>query len=185
VHPPSKTVVSIWSLPLAYFRYYGDPVTTRKGLGTHSSKVRMGHLLNLTLGCIFREWSLQNNQYNQGCMLLFAIWKFFEYHRPIFTKFSGCGYRAQTTDGSDPHVDARTLKTTESFHWLRHVAAAADAFLAAENEEKTSIEKMIAYGHRRCQTFLSENCSTQQPFFGLTNRSKYLLLSRRTNLLLA
>lgn len=158
-----------WSLPLAYFRYYGDPVTTTKSIGNHSSRVPIEYLLNVALGCIFREWNLKSQEYPLGAALLSGIWTCFRTYWPIFSKFSGCDYNT---------TSARALQTARSFHWLRHIAAASDRYLESESEDKSSIEKMIGYGHRRCKRFLSENYNSQLPFFGLTNASTWLSLLR-------
>lgn len=42
-----------WSLPLAYYRFYGDPVRMEKALNTDGSRVSIAQLLQVSLGCIF------------------------------------------------------------------------------------------------------------------------------------
>jgi hypothetical protein len=168
-----------WSLPLACFRYYGDPVTAKKALGDHSSKVSMDQLMNLALGCIFREWNIPKDQYQKGASLLSAIWTCLQTHWPDMSRFTGCGHGSKL-DSHSYHSDYDHWPSgaANTFHWLRYVAAAADKYLDSEKEEKLIIERMIAYGHRRCTKFLSEKHRIQTPFFGLANRSKFLALLR-------
>lgn len=171
-----------WSLPLAYFRYYGDPVTATKALGDHSSKVSIDQLLYLALGCMFSEWNIQRDDYQKAASLLSTIWACLKTHWPQESSFTGCG-SLLTLDGlsNSANHDTRSSDTISTFHWLRHIAAAADKFLDSDGEEKASIEKMIAYGQRRCTTFLSETQTDpkkREAFFGLTHRSVYLSLLR-------
>jgi hypothetical protein len=167
-----------WSLPLAYFRYYGDPVTTTKALGDHSSKVSIDQLLNLALGCLFGEWNIQGDGYQKAASLLSAIWHCLQTHWPNLSRFSGCGYVSMLESPSDhSNDDHPSSEIANTFHWLRHVAGAANRYLDSEGEEKASIEKMIAYGQRRCTAFLTtKRKGSQQPYFGLTSRSKFLSL---------
>lgn len=68
-----------WSLPLACLRYYGQPVPTYSSFGPENSRITMGQLSFVVLGCVFSKWQ----EFGKNIQIA-ASWlhKIFELVRP-------------------------------------------------------------------------------------------------------
>ena len=62
-----------WSLPLAYMRYYGDPVIVTKTVGNYAGYVPMDDLSLIALGCLFRDWNLSSRDFMNGARLIYPL----------------------------------------------------------------------------------------------------------------
>ncbi|RMJ15069.1 hypothetical protein CDV36_005253 [Fusarium kuroshium] len=57
VERSSETAGSVvWSLPLAYLRYYGEPVLVNRTLSVKSTRISMDQFRYVLLGCVFSTW---------------------------------------------------------------------------------------------------------------------------------
>lgn len=56
--PPDADCDVFWSLPLAYLKYYGDPIPRTKSLGEGTSRLSFSEfmLVNLFLGSVLANW---------------------------------------------------------------------------------------------------------------------------------
>jgi hypothetical protein len=66
-----------WSLPLAYVRYYGDPVQAERSIDSDSSHVPMDQLLLVLLGELCRHWGIIGQEVKEAAKLIRAAWKCF------------------------------------------------------------------------------------------------------------
>lgn len=123
-----------WSLPLAYYRFYGDPIRKEKALNTDGSRISIVQLLQVALGCIFHGWRETGFSIKKAAELLRDLWKYcteerdsnqkIGYHRPSMKSWFGC------------------------------LADAARTYLAADDITQTEYTRLFNYGRRRCPEFL-------------------------------
>ena len=64
-----------WSLPLAYYRFYGDPVRKEKALNTDGSRISIAQLLQIALGCVFHGWRETGFSAKKAAELLLDLWR--------------------------------------------------------------------------------------------------------------
>ncbi|RSL60405.1 hypothetical protein CEP53_005432 [Fusarium sp. AF-6] len=58
VERSSETTGSVvWSLPLAYLRYYGEPVLVHRTLSVNNTRISMDQFRYILLGCVFSTWT--------------------------------------------------------------------------------------------------------------------------------
>ncbi|CAG9949320.1 unnamed protein product [Clonostachys rosea f. rosea IK726] len=50
--------LAFWSLPLAYLKYYGDPVTTSRIFGDHASRLSISEFNYVVFGSILSNWGV-------------------------------------------------------------------------------------------------------------------------------
>ncbi len=137
-----------WSLPLAYMRFYGDPLRINKTIGSRPASVQPSYLSLIAMGCVCKFWSLHEADYES------------------ITQFFTAIYKLLTVGGS--------LCPS----WLKSFAEAADIYLQADVEQKRELTKLISYGRRRAVNFLAPKPTQAAPFFGLRNRDVYFSLLR-------
>ncbi|KAL8706900.1 MAG: hypothetical protein Q9201_000060 [Fulgogasparrea decipioides] len=121
-----------WSLPLACYRFYGDPVRKDKALNTDGSRISIDQLLQVALGCIFHGWRESGFNATKAAELLWDLWK---------------------------HCTEKGISTVKYLHpsdrsWLGVLADAAKNFLAAESATQKEYTRLFNYGRRRCPQFL-------------------------------
>lgn len=123
-----------WSLPLAYYRFYGDPVRKEKALNTDGSRISVVQLLHIALGCIFHGWRETGFNVKQAAELLRDLWT-------ICTEDKGLKNKVVYYNLSNKS-------------WLACLADAAKHYLASDDVSQIEYARLFNYGRRRCPEFL-------------------------------
>ena len=144
-----------WSLPLACYRFYGDPVRKEKALNTDGSRISIDQLLQVALGCVFHGWRETGFGIKQAAELMCQFW---EYCAEKIHSTTRIGYH-QPSDKS----------------WLGVLADAARAYLASDDITRTEYTRLFNYGRRRCPEFLGVTQKSPSPIVAL--RQPQILLS--------
>lgn len=127
----------IWSLPLSHLQYYGKSVLATSIVNTQSSRVTMDQLLLVTLGCLTNGW-VQSVQDTAICA------KF------LLTLQKALHNQYQSIPG-----------------WLKMLSSVAATYLDSTGKSRQDADRLIAFGRRRCQTFLADSKATIPTAFGL------------------
>ena len=138
-----------WSLPLAYYRFYGGPVEKEKNLNTHGSRISMHQLVLVALGGAFSEWKEKGFNASSAAALLLEIWS-----------------NIKDTTG-DSTVDDKFYHTLSERCWLAVLARAAEAYLASDGDDRLQSTRLFNYGRRRCSQFLGVDHRAPPPFVSL------------------
>lgn len=144
-----------WSLPLACYRFYGDPVQKDKALNMDGSRISIDQLLQIALGCIFHGWRENGFNATKAAELFRDLWKY----------CSGKGgSRVTTIDYLRPSKGS----------WFYVLADAARRFLSAESMTQIEYTRLFNYGRRRCPQFLGVTERFQTPVVALQQPQKLL-----------
>ena len=135
-----------WSLPLAYLRYYGDPVTRTASAGDQATRVSLNQLHQVALGSVFGTWGKFTTDLATPAGLILAV-------QGVFS----------------------ALKATPP-RWLQNIAAVSRRFLRASDSERAEATRLVHFGQRRCPDFISTTNLQPAPVFGLTNMRLLLRL---------
>ncbi len=123
-----------WSLPLAYYRFYGDPVRKEKALNTDGSRISIAQLLQIALGCVFHGWRETGFSAKKAAELLVDLWRYCTEKQQSSTK---AGYRQPSSKS-----------------WLACLANAARSYIVSDNFTQIEYTRLFNYGRRRCPEFL-------------------------------
>ena len=123
-----------WSLPLAYYRFYGNPVRKEKALNTNGSRISIVQLLHIALGCIFHGWRETGFNVKQAAELLRDLCKFCTEDQGLKNK---AGYFKLSGKS-----------------WLACLAGAAKHYLASDDVSQIEYTRSFNHGRRRCPEFL-------------------------------
>ncbi|KAI8725579.1 hypothetical protein NCS52_00129300 [Fusarium sp. LHS14.1] len=158
VERPSETGGSVvWSLPLAYLRYYGEPVMVNRTLSVDSMRITMDQFRYVLLGCVFATWkgfggSVLDN-INLMARLLEAL------RSPERSTQDSTKRRAQLH---------RMKRITSQNSWIGQLLMAADDILSGDDVERETAIKLVNHG-RRYPGFLCKPEVCPPPFFGLSH----------------
>jgi hypothetical protein len=139
-----------WSLPLAYLRFYGDPVTSLRTIGETSTRLTISEFFLVILGAIFAGWAKNGNDLKTAAQLVVAM--------------------------SDYIVLNRQATSRRATTWLQYLAEAACTFLTSEGTVRQYQESLIARGKRRHGAFLAEPLAQPAPMFGVATIKDLLFL---------
>ena len=139
-----------WSLPLAYLRFYGDPVPTTRTIGEGSTRLSLSEFFLVVLGTVISSWGKHSDDTGAACKFIMALWDFFDCHR------------LKQVHNSRP--------------WLQHLAEAASTYLSASDIQRDYFESLISRGRRRHRDFLANPAEHPSPMFGISNVSSLLSL---------
>ncbi|KAH8659209.1 hypothetical protein BGZ60DRAFT_120559 [Tricladium varicosporioides] len=121
-----------WSLPLAYVRYYGDPVQAEGSIRAESSRVTVDQFLQVILGALCMQWGLSGSSgIREGAKLIRAAWK--------------CCLKGLE---KYPHSARKELITQN--HWLRIMSDSAKYYLMSKGPEWESCRSLTALGQKHC-----------------------------------
>ncbi|KAE9377592.1 hypothetical protein N431DRAFT_478802 [Stipitochalara longipes BDJ] len=148
-----------WSLPLAYLRYYGDPVQSARSLSQDSLRISMDQLAQVALGSVFHSWREPISE-----IINLAEW---------FSDLSDSLHRIASDDSKGvARLSARALLQCSG--WLSLLVKAAKSLLASAGLERDTSMRLVAFGMRRCLSFLAIPESYPPPFFGLAHPARLL-----------
>ena len=122
-----------WSLPLAKFRYYGDPVVATKTLGSRNSRVSFEQLNFVAIGCLSKTWPEPHVNYMNICSYYSLLWKYAEAHA------------------------IKLDKVNHGKSWLNYLGTASQVFLDSyvHGEDMQSLNRLMNFGRRRCESFFN------------------------------
>lgn len=69
-----------WSLPLAYFRTYGEPYYATRALASETSRITMDQLMLVALGSILGKWEVPLPEYDRVTELITLVWRAINLH---------------------------------------------------------------------------------------------------------
>jgi hypothetical protein len=132
-----------WSLPLAYMRYYGDPIICKTTLHSQASRVSIDQLVFVALGCLIRRWCAAVDDIDPAAEVLVDL------YRSIY------------------HVEPK--KTTKATSWLELFGQTAKEYITSKGSRKNELLQLIKYGRRRFASFVDNPGSIS--LFGLSDPS--------------
>lgn len=135
-----------WSLPLAYVRYYGDPVVETCRTGVGQSRVEIDDFLLVVLGSVFSSWGMFDLSFDVPLGLVVDLF----------------------TVSNDDQLPSSTIG------WTRLLATSAARVLGMTGTARQQSDRLISFGQRRCSKFLAPLDSHPSPVFGLTDISTIL-----------
>lgn len=116
-----------WSLPLAYFRFYGGAVEKEKALNTDGSRIFITQLLQIALGSLFNGWKDKKFGAPDAAQLMVDLWH----------------YVSDQQDGSPLQIHYHRLSHQS---WLAILAAAAESFLASDDVDRLEYTRLFNFG---------------------------------------
>ena len=146
-----------WSLPLAYHRYYGPSVTSTRATGSHSSRISFNQLVQVVLGCVFRDCGFADTEPLDSAM-------FFK----VLHECLGSGTSTKGASSSD-------AESHTPIAWTKVIASGATHLLEAEHAELESLKRLIANGKRRSNLLGHIKCP-MEPVFGICRPDLFLSL---------
>lgn len=132
-----------WSLPLAYVRFYGDPVHSEGSIRPDTSRVSMDQFMFVALGSLFRCWGIGSAGVDEALTLVADAWDLC--HTSLKKRHSEPGYRPNP------------------FLWLKLLAEAVERYRRARAAELESCQRLIALGMRQA-VILARLVSPVPPF---------------------
>ncbi|KAL6719748.1 hypothetical protein ACLMJK_001669 [Lecanora helva] len=148
-----------WSLPLAHYRFYGDPVEKEKALNTDGSRISISQLLQVCLGCMFVGFNQRSINSSDAAQLMLDIWN--------HVSFQGA-------------FDDNYHKLSDD-SWLAILAGAAKNHLDSRGLDRAEYTRLFNYGRRRCPQFLGLDRTSISPIMNLKEPSILLSLMQTHN----
>lgn len=136
-----------WSLPLAYLRFYGDPVSSTTSTGSKNSRLSIDQLLQVTLGSLVNTWIKSPVEFGLAAEVLVLM--------------------------RDNLANARDGDQLAS-SWLFVLAEAARAFIGSTGLERAECLQLMRSGRRRYASFLAELEDCPAPILGFSNCGIFL-----------
>ncbi|OTB17813.1 hypothetical protein K445DRAFT_328907 [Daldinia sp. EC12] len=150
----------MWSLPLSYMRYYGDPVIITEKVAVESSRISMDQFPFILAGCIFSSWKRFTPRSSDAMHFISLL--------------------SEALDESGimtPRQWQRVKKINRKNSWLGLILDAIKNYKNSSELEQKFAMKLIDHG-RRSTDFLCEPERHPPPFFGLSHiPSLFSLLS--------
>lgn len=140
-----------WSLPLAYMRFYGEPVVSTRHSGIGQAQVTFHQLLCVALGSIIRSWDAPNRDIGMCLDFIILLSKSVEEFQDRIA------------------ADACIPNKVNWLNWLHCLSRTAKIITASSCKERQEYERLISFGVRRCPDFVTSIASHPCPAFGLTN----------------
>lgn len=141
-HSPDLEGGVYWSLPLAYLRFYGDPVLVSRNLSDNAGRLSRLELLLVTLGSVFSGWKKHGDDIEKASILVLKVSTY------LFEK-------------SQSHELIGT-------HWLQYLTDAAEGFLSSKGVQREHFRTLIDRGRRRYGTFLCDGQLQPSPMFDIS-----------------
>lgn len=152
---PDRHGEVFWSLPLAYLKYYGDPIVSSSSIGETSSRLTLSEFFLVVLGSVFSGLGIQGADIDKACDLFIKV--------------------AELVDVDSPR---RFLQRSPQ-PWMEYLAEAAKDYKdsSPNNEHKLGL---IMRGHRRYKNFLAEPTGEPSPLSVLFDANTLLSLMPET-----
>lgn len=109
-----------WSLPLAYYHYYGAPFTVEKTLNTDGSRLSLPQMLQVTIGAVVSGWSEPLFSAIEAATFLDTLWNYVSnpqaaQKRPKPSSRSWLGLLGQTAQSL---LESKGIKGMNLVDWL-------------------------------------------------------------------
>ncbi|KAG8667522.1 hypothetical protein FPOAC1_012355 [Fusarium poae] len=153
-----------WSLPLASLNFYGDPVTSTQTLDPDTPRLTGRDLSYLGLGSLLFEWDLPSTTASQAIECLVEMWAF------LCRNIEGFSLQSVPTEGS---VESDSFEVRR-WKWLKMLCDAARAFLDTQGVERERACRLLQFGRRRAEQFLSYDGHLKTDFLGLLDSRKFI-----------
>lgn len=154
---PDKDEGVYWSLSLAHLRFYGDPVQVTSFTTRDASRLRMNEFHLLVLGSILSDWgSLCTSDFTDAAEFFVAL------DDSIRTAVD---LRAASEDSLLPTIGSSHLEWEAG--WIRILGKTCKGFLSLKNTERSIASNIIALGHRRWHSLLSNDTDRPPSMLGL------------------
>ncbi|KAL3418007.1 hypothetical protein PVAG01_11017 [Phlyctema vagabunda] len=137
-----------WSLPLAYLRYYGDPVSATSTIGESTTRLNLSDFFMVILGAVLSGWGKYGDDLQQALKLVVALSEFLLTSLPAGPK--------------------------EPVSWLQLLVKASREYFRSNGSHRVYLESLISRGRRRHRNFLAEPSESPLPIFGMSH-TQYLL----------
>lgn len=142
--PPDASSEGVfWSLPLAYLKYYGDPLVRTRSLGESTSRLTFSELMQVVLGSLLAGWGDYGRDIEQACSNIVSLAASLSKHR--------------------------SPETGRPRSWLQLLAESAESYLDETNDSHSHTRSLTLRGYRRYRALLLENDQEYPPLFGLTS----------------
>ncbi|KAI1474275.1 hypothetical protein F4774DRAFT_342192 [Daldinia eschscholtzii] len=141
----------IWSLPLSYMRYYGDPVMITEKVAVESARILMGQFPFILAGCIFSTWKSFTPHGSDAIDFIILL--------------SDILQESETTN---PRYSQRIRKINAKNSWLGQILGAIRDYKSFGELEQKFAMKLIDHG-RRSKDFFCAPEGHPPPLFGLTH----------------
>ncbi|KAL9579749.1 MAG: hypothetical protein Q9212_004921 [Teloschistes hypoglaucus] len=125
-----------WALPLAYLRYYGNPVQRDSSLNKQESRISIDQLVQVAMGCFFHGWQEDNFDVKQAAELLCFLWQH-------------CSETRTSSTSTGTHTDLPSDRS-----WLGLLAGAAGKYLLSDSSSQETYRKLFYWGREQCPGFL-------------------------------
>ena len=137
-----------WSLPLANLRVYGKPVETTRHNGISHTQITFSQFLCVALGSLFGLWHVSEADLAVSAQIMCRLARADEDYAK---SHSIQGYQPLPTSG------------------MGILGRVAQLYLSSKGSLREDYDRLIAYGRRRCTTFLADKDDYRLQFFGLAN----------------
>ncbi|KIV77822.1 hypothetical protein PV11_09602 [Exophiala sideris] len=137
-----------WSLPLAYLRYYGDPVVITRSEAENASGVTVDDFCQMILGCATGYWFKTYDDIDIAVELLVTL--------------------SETLAGN-PEDGSRLYNPVRHTGWFRILTTAAHVYKTAPESKKSNMEQYRTLGARKGKKFLAPVTESPPPFFGFNS----------------
>lgn len=152
--PPDATSDGVfWSLPLAFLKYYGDPVVRTRTLGESTSRLTFSEVMQVVLGSIMAGWRDYARDFLQVCVNITSLADFISTNR--------------RREPGQPRS------------WIQLLGESAESYLAETASSESHLPGLTMRGFRRYRHLLWGPKEEYPPLFGLTRLTTVLQLIDR------
>lgn len=152
--PPDATSDGVfWSLPLAFLKYYGDPVVRTRTLGESTSRLTFSEVMQVVLGSMMAGWRDYARDVQQVCVNIVSLAEFI------------------TTN--------RRRGPGQPRSWIQLLGESAESYLAETDSSQSHLRGLTMRGFRRYRHLLWRPEEEHPPLFGLTKLNTVLQLIDR------
>lgn len=130
-----------WSLPLAFLKYYGDPVVRTRTLGESTSRLTFPEVMQVVLGAVLSGWGDYARDLQQACANIVSL-----------------------ADVISAHGNKRPGHPRS---WIELLAESAESYMADAGSTRSNCRALTLRGFRRYRHLLWDSDEGNTPFFGL------------------
>lgn len=148
--PSASSDGVFWSLPLAFLKYYGDPVVRTRTLGESTSRLTFSDFMQVVLGSVLAGWGDYALDVGKACINIVSI-----------ADFLSTNWHQET---NRPRA------------WIHLLGESAESFLAEAGSAQPLLRGLTMRGLRRYKHLLWEADEESPPLFGLASSDTVIQL---------
>jgi hypothetical protein len=141
-----------WSLPLAYLKYYGDPVIQTRMLGENTSRLTFSEVMQVVLGCMLACWGDYGCDLQHACANILSL-------RDLLS----------TNKRKEPGYPRS---------WVHLLGESAESYLSEADSTQSHLRSLTLRGHRRYKHLLCDPEQVHPGLFGLAKLDNVLCLCK-------